>query len=122
MEILFMGILVGPYVLGLMRPEMMQVSAEFRKIALIVILLRAGFELHRDTLNRVGRAALTMSAVTAVFEILGVTLVAPQWLGMSLVEAAILGSILGAVSPAVVVPLMIDYMDRGLGTHKGCRH
>ncbi|MGQ9669247.1 MAG: cation:proton antiporter domain-containing protein [Desulfosoma sp.] len=122
MGILFMGILVGPYVLGLMRPEMMQVSAEFRKIALIVILLRAGFELHRDTLNRVRRAALTMSAVTAVFEILGVTLVAPQWLGMSLVGAAILGSILGAVSPAVVVPLMIDYMDRGLGTHKGCRH
>ncbi len=116
---LLVGILVGPYVLGLMRPEMMNVSADFRKIALIVILLRAGFELHRDTLNRVGRAALTMSAVPAVFEILGVMLVASKWLGISLLEAAMLGAILGAVSPAVVVPLMIDYMDRGLGSQKG---
>ncbi|MBZ4660715.1 MAG: sodium:proton antiporter [Desulfacinum sp.] len=116
---LLVGILVGPYVLGLMRPEMMQVSADFRKIALIVILLRAGFELHRDTLNRVGRAALTMSAVPAVFEILGVMWVAPKWLGITLLEAAILGSILAAVSPAVVVPLMIDFMDRGRGSKKG---
>ncbi|SHF38632.1 sodium/proton antiporter, CPA1 family [Desulfacinum infernum DSM 9756] len=116
---LIVGILVGPYVLGLMRPEMMQVSADFRKIALIVILLRAGFELHRDTLNRVGRAALIMSAVPAVFEILGVMWVAPKWLGITSLEAAILGSILAAVSPAVVVPLMIDFMDRGRGAKKG---
>ncbi|SMC25634.1 sodium/proton antiporter, CPA1 family [Desulfacinum hydrothermale DSM 13146] len=116
---LLVGIVMGPYVLGLMRPEMMQVSADFRKIALIVILLRAGFELHRDTLNRVGRAALTMSAVPAIFEIVGVTWVAPKWLGISTLEAAILGSILGAVSPAVVVPLMIDFMDRGRGAKKG---
>ena len=116
---LIVGVLVGPYVLGLMRPEMMNVSADFRKIALIVILLRAGFELHRDTLNRVGRAALTMSAVPAMFEILGVMLVAPRWLHISLLEAAMLGAILGAVSPAVVVPLMIDFMDRGRGAKKG---
>jgi len=116
---LIVGILIGPYVLGLMRPEMMQVSADFRKIALIVILLRAGFELHRDTLNRVGRAAIIMSAVPAVFEIVGVVLVAPRWLHISTVEAAILGAILGAVSPAVVVPLMIDFMDRGRGSKKG---
>ncbi|MEJ5349655.1 MAG: cation:proton antiporter [Desulfosoma sp.] len=116
---LIVGILAGPYVLGLMRPEMMQVSADFRKIALIVILLRAGFELHRDTLNRVGWAALTMSAVPAVFEILGVIWVAPKWLGITTLEAAILGSILAAVSPAVVVPLMIDFMDRGRGSKKG---
>lgn len=64
---LLAGILGRPYVLGLMRPEMMEVSADFRKIALIVILLRAGFELRRDTLNRVGRAAPTMSAVPAMF-------------------------------------------------------
>jgi NhaP-type Na+/H+ or K+/H+ antiporter len=116
---LLVGVLVGPYVLNLMAPQMMAVSADFRKIALIVILLRAGFELRRDTLNRVGRAALTMSAVPAAFEIVGVTLVAPKLLGMTYLEAAILGTILGAVSPAVVVPLMIDFMDRGRGGKKG---
>ena len=116
---LLVGIFIGPYVLNLMAPEMMTVSGDFRKIALIVILLRAGFELRRDTLNRVGRAAITMSAVPAVFEIVGVTLVAPRLLGMTYLEAAILGAILGAVSPAVVVPLMIDFMDRGRGTKKG---
>ncbi len=116
---LIVGILAGPYILNLMSPEMMHVSGDFRKIALIVILLRAGFELRRDTLNRVGRAALIMSAVPAVFEIIGVTLVAPKWLGMSYLDAALLGSILGAVSPAVVVPLMIDFMDRGRGAKKG---
>jgi len=116
---LLAGILVGPYVLGLMQPEMMAVSGDFRKIALIVILLRAGFELHRDTLNRVGRAALIMSTVPALFEMAGVMLVAPKLLHMSLLDAAILGSILAAVSPAVVVPLMIDFMDRGRGAKKG---
>jgi len=116
---LFAGVLAGPYVLGLLSPEIMEVSGDFRKIALIVILLRAGFELHRDTLNRVGRAALTMSAVPAIFEILAVVLVAPPLLGISYLEAAILGSILAAVSPAVVVPLMIDFMDKGRGTRKG---
>jgi len=116
---LLVGILVGPYVLDMMSSEMMSVSADFRKIALIVILLRAGFELHRDTLNRVGRAALIMSAVPAVFEIAGVMLVAPGLLNISMLDAAILGSILAAVSPAVVVPLMIDFMDRGRGAKKG---
>src|SRR6056297_678115 len=116
---LLAGILAGPYVLGLMRPEMMEVSGDFRKIALIVILLRAGFELHRDTLNRVGRPALIMSTVPALFEMAGVMLVAPKLLHMSLLDAAILGSILAAVSPAVVVPLMIDFMDRGRGAKKG---
>ena len=116
---LIAGILAGPYVLNLISPEMMTVSGDFRKIALIVILLRAGFELRRDTLNRVGRAALTMSCVPAIFEILGVIWVAPPLLGITYLEAAILGSILGAVSPAVVVPLMIDFMDRGRGAKKG---
>ncbi len=116
---LIVGILVGPYVLGLMKPEMMHVSADFRKIALIVILLRAGFELHRDTLFKVGRPALLMSAIPAIFEIIGVILVAPRWLHISRLDAAILGSILGAVSPAVVVPLMIDFMERGRGAKKG---
>ena len=116
---LIVGVLAGPYVLGLMLPEMMKVSADFRRIALIVILLRAGFELRRDALKRVGRAAVIMSAVPAVFEIAGVMLVAPWLLHITYLEAAILGSILAAVSPAVVVPLMIDFMDRGRGSKKG---
>lgn len=116
---LVVGVLIGPYVLDLMAPEMMAVSADFRKIALIVILLRAGLELRRDTLNRVGRAALVMSCLPAVLEILGVMWVAPRLLGITYLEAAILGAILGAVSPAVVVPLMIDFMDKGRGTKKG---
>ncbi|OEU60401.1 MAG: potassium transporter, partial [Desulfobacterales bacterium PC51MH44] len=116
---LIIGVLSGPYVLSFMSPEMMKVSGDFRKIALIVILLRAGFELRRDALRRVGRAAVIMSAVPAIFEIVGVMLVAPKLLHMTYLEAAILGSILAAVSPAVVVPLMIDFMDRGRGSKKG---
>lgn len=116
---LVVGILIGPFFLGLLSPEIQRVSSDLRKIALIVILLRAGFELRRDTLNRVGRAALIMSCVPAVFEIVGVILVAPPLLNISYLEAALLGSILGAVSPAVVVPIMIDFMDRGRGTKKG---
>jgi NhaP-type Na+/H+ or K+/H+ antiporter len=116
---LLVGMLVGPHVLGLLRPEMMAVSADFRKIALIVILLRAGFELRRDTLNRTARPAVLMSCIPALFEIAAVVLVAPFFLQLTTLEAAILGSILGAVSPAVVVPLMIDFMERGLGAKKG---
>lgn len=116
---LLVGMLVGPHVLGLLRPEMMAVSADFRKLALIVILLRAGFELRRDTLHRTARPAILMSSVPALIEIAGVVLVAPYFLGLTFLEAAILGSILGAVSPAVVVPLMIDFMERGKGAKKG---
>jgi NhaP-type Na+/H+ or K+/H+ antiporter len=116
---LLAGILAGPYVLNLMLPEMMTVSADFRKIALIVILLRAGFELRRDALHRVGRAAVLMSCIPALFEMGGIILIAPALLGFSYLDSAILGAILAAVSPAVVVPLMIDFMDKGRGTRKG---
>lgn len=116
---LFVGVFAGPYVLDLISPEMMNVSGDFRKIALIVILLRAGFELRRDTLNRVGKAAVTLSMVPALFEIAAVTWIGPMLLPITHLEAAVLGTILGAVSPAVVVPLMIDFMDRGRGTQKG---
>jgi len=75
---LLVGVITGPYVLDLMYPEMTTVSGDFRKIALIVILLRAGFELRRDQLARVGRAAVIMSSVPAVFEIAGIMLVAPK--------------------------------------------
>jgi NhaP-type Na+/H+ or K+/H+ antiporter len=116
---LLAGVLVGPHVLDFLAPDMAQVSGDFRMIALIVILLRAGFELRRDTLNRVGSAAITMSCVPALLEIGAVTLLAPPLLGLTLLEAAILGCILGAVSPAVVVPLMIEFMERGKGADKG---
>ena len=116
---LIVGVLVGPHVLDILKPEMMAVSGDFRKIALIVILLRAGLELRRDTLHRVGSYAVSMSAIPAIFEIAAVTALAPGLLGISWLEAAILGSILGAVSPAVVVPLMIDFMERGKGADKG---
>ncbi len=116
---LFVGVLAGPYVLDFLSPALLDVSSDFRNIALIVILLRAGFELRRDTLHRVGRAAIIMSMLPAIFEIAGIVLVAPRLLHLTLLEAIILGCILAAVSPAVVVPLMIDFMDRGRGSKKG---
>jgi NhaP-type Na+/H+ or K+/H+ antiporter len=116
---LLVGVLAGPHVLDMLSPDMMAVSGDFRRIALIVILLRAGLELRRDTLRKVGPYAVSMSTLPAIFEIAAVTLLAPTLLGVSWLEAAILGSILGAVSPAVVVPLMIDFMERGKGAEKG---
>ena len=116
---LLVGILVGPYVLGLLRPEMMVVSGDFRKIALIVILLRAGFTLRRETLNRTARPALLMSFVPASFEIAAVSLAAVYLFNFSWLQAAMLGAIIGAVSPAVVVPMMIYFMDQGRGAQKG---
>ncbi len=116
---LIVGILCGPYVLNIMKPELLKVSADLRIVALIVILLRAGLELRRDTLNRVGRTALTMSCVPAIFEGVTITLLAPKLFGISYLDAAILGSILAAVSPAVVVPLMLNFIDRRIGTNKG---
>jgi NhaP-type Na+/H+ or K+/H+ antiporter len=116
---LLVGILVGPHVLGLVKPEMMAVSADFRRIALIVILLRAGFTLRRETLNRTARPALLMSVVPASLEIIGVTLAAAYILSFSWLQALMLGAILGAVSPAVVVPMMIYFMEQGKGARKG---
>ncbi|RMG03755.1 MAG: sodium:proton antiporter, partial [Nitrospirae bacterium] len=116
---LIVGIICGPYVLNLMEPELMKVSADLRMVALIVILLRAGLELRRDTLNRVGRPALLLSCVPAIFEGITITILAPRFLNISYLEAAILGAILSAVSPAVVVPLMINFIDRRMGTRKG---
>jgi len=116
---LLVGVVMGPYVLGLMRPELMRVSADLRMVALIVILLRAGLELKRETINRVGKTALVMSCVPAIFEGAAITLLAPKLLGITYLEAAILGSIIAAVSPAVVVPLMLDLIRQGKGVKKG---
>lgn len=113
------GILFGPYVLDFFPPQVMIVSGDFRKIALIVILLRAGFELRKDALKRIGKAAVFMSIIPAVFEMAAVTVVAPIFLGITILEGAILGAILAAVSPAVVVPLMIEFMEKSRGAQKG---
>lgn len=116
---LLAGAAVGPSFLGLLQPELMKVSSEFRMAALIVILLRAGLELSRDTLNRVGRTALLMAVIPAVTEGAAIAFLAPHFLGLSLLEGAILGAILAAVSPAVVVPLMLQFMDEKRGAKKG---
>jgi len=116
---LMVGILFGPHVFDLIKPELLRVSADFRMIALIVILLRAGLETKRDTLNRVGKTAITMSCIPAIFEGIAVMFAANMLLGISFIEAAILGSIVAAVSPAVVVPLMVNFIERGKGTEKG---
>jgi len=113
------GILLGPYVFDLMAPELLAISADIRKIALIVILVRAGLTLELGDLKKIGRPAVLMTFLPATFEILAVILLAPKLLGISLLEAAILGAVLGAVSPAVVVPRMIVLIENGYGKAKG---
>lgn len=116
---LLLGVGFGPYMLNLMAPDMASISPDLRLIALIVILLRAGFELSRETLNKVGRLALLFSFVPALFEGVAVTFLGPPLLGLSTMESAILGAVLSAVSPAVVVPLMIRFIEQRKGTEKG---
>jgi NhaP-type Na+/H+ or K+/H+ antiporter len=116
---LAVGIVAGPYVLDLLGPELISVSADFRRIALIVILLRAGMKTNAATLLRVGRRSLLLSFLPALAEGTAVFLVAHPLLGLPPLEAAILASVVAAVSPAVVVPSMISFMDRRLGTAKG---
>jgi len=116
---LLVGVAVGPFVLSWISPDLARVSADLRMIALIVILLRAGFELSKDTLKKVGMRATLFSFVPAVFEGAAITFLARWLLGFTWLEGAILGSVLAAVSPAVVVPLMIEFMERRKGTAKG---
>ena len=110
------GIVLGPYVLDLIDGSILGISAELRKIALIIILMRAGLSLDVDDLKRVGRPAILMCFVPACFEIVGMGALAPRLLGISMLEAAIMGSVVAAVSPAVVVPKMIRLMEEGYGT------
>ena len=116
---LLTGVVLGPYVLDLLDPSILNISAELRKIALIIILTRAGLGLDISGLKKIGRPAVLMCFVPASFELLGMMLIAPKLMGMSLLEAAIMGSVLAAVSPAVVVPRMVKLMDEGYGTAKG---
>ena len=112
------GIVLGPYVLDLLDPSILSISADLRKMALIIILLKAGLSLNLDDLKKVGRPAIMMSFVPASFEIIGYLLFAPSILGLTRVEAAVMGSVLAAVSPAVVVPRMVQLMETKYGTEK----
>lgn len=112
------GIVLGQYVLDLLDPSILSISADLRKMALIIILLKAGLSLNLDDLKKVGRPAIMMSFVPASFEIIGYLLFAPAILGITRVEAAVMGSVLAAVSPAVVVPRMVQLMETKYGTEK----
>lgn len=115
---LITGIVLGPYVLDLLSPEILNISAELRQMALIIILLKAGLSLNISDLKKVGRPAVLMSFLPASFEILAFVLCAPGLLGISRIEAAVMGAVLAAVSPAVVVPRMAELIDKKYGTSK----
>lgn len=115
---LLTGILLGPSVLNLLDPSILSISADLRQIALVIILTRAGLGLNLEDLKRVGRPAALMCFLPATFEIGGMLLFAPALLGVSLAEAALMGAVIAAVSPAVVVPRMLKLMEEGYGVKK----
>lgn len=115
---LLTGILLGPFVLDFLDPQILGISAELRKMALVIILIKAGLSLNLSDLKKVGRPALLMAFLPATFEIGAFLLFAPMLLNVSRVEALLMGSVLAAVSPAVVVPRMVALMDEGRGTDK----
>ena len=112
------GIILGPYALNLISPDILDISSDLREIALIIILTRAGLNIDIKDLKKVGRPAILMCFVPALFEITAVTLLAPLFFNISYIEAAIMGSVLAAVSPAVIVPRMIHLIDSGYGKDK----
>ena len=116
---LFTGIILGPYVLNMLDSSILLVSADIRKIALVIILTRAGLTLNLEDLKKVGRPAFLMCFVPATFEMIGMIILAPRLLDVSLIEAAVIGAVVAAVSPAVVVPEMIKLMEEGYGTKQG---
>ena len=113
------GVVLGPYVLNLLDESILGISPELRKIALIIILSRAGLGLDLSGLKKIGRPAVLMCFVPASFEILGMILFAPKLMGITLLEAAVMGAVLAAVSPAVVVPRMVKLMEEGYGVKEG---
>lgn len=115
---IIIGVVLGPYVLNLIDPTILAISSDLREIALIVILLRAGLSMDLKDLRKIGKPAILMCFIPASFEILTITILAPLLLGISYLEALIMGSVLAAVSPAVVVPRMIKLMDEGYGEDK----
>ena len=116
---LITGIILEPYGLNLLDGSILGISAELRKIALIIILTRAGLGLDLSGLKKIGRPAVLMCFVPASFELLGMILLAPKLMGLSVLESAVMGAVLAAVSPAVVVPRMVKLMDEGYGVKEG---
>lgn len=115
---LLTGIILGPYVLDVFDDSILAISSDIRKIALIIILTRAGLSLDISGLKKIGRPAVMMCFVPASFELIGMIALAPRLLGISILEAAIMGAVLAAVSPAVVVPRMVKLMEEGYGEKK----
>ncbi|MFI3265913.1 MAG: cation:proton antiporter [Rikenellaceae bacterium] len=116
---LITGIILGPYGIDLIDESILNISIELRQVALVIILMRAGLALKLEELKKVGRPAVLMCFVPACFEIAGTILIAPSLLNITVLEAAILGSVIAAVSPAVIVPKMLTLMDKKIGTDKG---
>ena len=116
---LLTGILIGPYVLNWLDDSILSISSELRQMALIIILIKAGLSLNLSDLKKVGRPAVMMACVPASCEILTFFLLAPHILGINRIEAAVMGAVLGAVSPAVVVPRMVQLMEEKRGTGQG---
>ena len=115
---LITGIVLGPFILNLLDPSLLSISADLRKMALIIILLKAGLSLTLSDLKKVGRPAVLLSFIPATFELAGYVLFAPLILGITRIEAAIMGAVLSAVSPAVVVPRMVRLIENKYGTKK----
>lgn len=115
---LLVGIIIGPYALNLLSPAILNISAELRKIALIIILIKAGLTLELSSLKKASRPALLLSFLPATFEVIAITIFAPIIFNISRLEAALLGAVLGAVSPAVVVPKMTELIENGYGKDK----
>lgn len=115
---LLTGMILGPYALNMLDGSILGISADLRQIALIIILTRAGLSLDIQDLKKVGRPAVLMCFVPACFEIMGMILLAPRLLGISVLDAAIMGAVVGAVSPAVIVPKMLNLMEKGYGVKK----
>ena len=117
--LLIVGVIGGPFLLGWISPSLIALSEELRLGALIIILLRAGLEVSRESLRQVGGRVLLLAIVPAIIEGLAITLLGPLLLGLTWLESAVLGAVLAAVSPAVIVHLMLGFIDRQKGTGKG---
>lgn len=115
---IIVGIVLGPFIFNFISPDILNISSDIRKIALIVILTRAGLSLDIKDLKKVGRPAILLCFLPATFEIASITFLAPRFFHISYIEAAIMGTIVAAVSPAIVVPRMIELMKKGYGTNK----
>ena len=112
------GIILGPYALNLIDQSVLSISSDLRQIALIIILTRAGLNLDINSLKKVGRPAILMCFLPACFEIIGMVLLAPPLLGISILDALIMGTVVAAVSPAVIVPKMLKLIETGYGKDK----